>query len=189
MRSSALRTERRAVLACIILACALLAVAPAPRAIDAAKSSAQFSVAHIWVERVTGTVPMLRGTVSLEPGSLIPQSATAVLDATHITTGEPDRDRALESPDFFDAAKFPQWTFTSTRIVPTGPASFEMDGDLTIHGVTHSERVDVTVIGDPLHPEYRAKAQIDRHAFGMVRTRLDPTIGNTVDITLDIVMK
>jgi hypothetical protein len=40
-----------------------------------------------------------------------------------------------------------------------------------------------------VHPEYRAKAQIDRHAFGTVRTRLDPTIGNTVDITLDIVLK
>jgi polyisoprenoid-binding protein YceI len=189
MRSSALRTKRGAGVARLILACALLAAAPAPRAIDAAKSSAQFSVAHIWVERVTGTVPILSGGVSLEPGSVIPQSATAVLDATHITTGEPDRDRSLESPDFFDAAKFPQWTFTSTRIVPKGPATFEMDGDLTIHGVTRSERLDVTAIGDPAHPEYRAKAQIDRHAFGMTRTRLDPTIGTIVDITLDIVLK
>jgi len=189
MRSSALRTKRGAALAPLILACALLSAAPAPRAIDAAKSSAQFSVAHIWVERVTGTVPILSGGVSLAPGSVIPQSATAVLDATHITTGEPDRDRSLESPDFFDAAKFPQWTFTSTRIVPKGPAMFEMDGDLTIHGVTQPERLDVTVIGDPAHPEYRAKAQIDRHAFEMIRTRLDPTIGNIVDITLDMEVK
>ena len=61
-----------------------------------------------------------------------------------------------------------------------------MDGDLTIHGVTQPERLDVTVNGDAVRPEYRAKAQIDRHAFGIIRTRLDPTIGNTVDITLDI---
>ena len=186
MRSLALRTERGVTLARLALACALLSAAPAPRAIDAAKSSAQFSVAHIWVERVTGTVPILSGGVSLAPGSVIPQSASAELDATHITTGEPDRDRSLESPDFFDAAKFPRWTFTSTRIVPTGPASFEMDGNLTIHGVTQPERLDVTVIGDAVHPEYRAKAQIDRHAFGMIRTRLDPTIGTILDITLDI---
>ena len=58
-----------------------------------------------------------------------------------------------------------------------------------MHGVTQPERLDVTVIGDPLHPEYRAKAQIDRHAFGMLRTRLDPTIGSTVDITLDILLE
>ncbi|MGA9018926.1 MAG: YceI family protein [Candidatus Cybelea sp.] len=184
-----MRTERGARLVLLLLAGALFAVAPAPRAIDAGKSRAQFSVAHIWVERVTGTVPILGGSVTLLPGSLIPQSASAVLDATGITTGEPDRDRSLESLDFFDAAKFPQWTFASTRIVPKGPASFEMDGDLTIHGVTQPERLDVTASGDPLHPEYRAKAQIDRHAFGMLRIRLDPTIGSTVDITLDIVLQ
>ena len=189
MRSSALRTERVATFARLALACALLAAAPSPRAIDIVKSSTQFSVAHIWVERVTGTVPILGGSVTLLSGSVIPQSATAVLDATHITTGEPDRDRSLESPDFFDAAKFPRWTFTSTRIAPTGPVTFEMDGDLTIHGVTQPARLDVTASGDPLHPEYRAKAQIDRHAFGMLRTRLDPTIGNTVDITLDIALE
>ena len=189
MRSSALRTERIAASARLALACALLAAAPSPRAIDIAKSSAQFSVAHIWVERVTGTVPILSGSVTLLPGSLIPRGANAVLDATRIATGEPDRDRSLESPDFFDAAQFPRWTFASTRIVPKGPASFEMDGDLTIHGVTQPERLDVTVTGDPLHPEYRAKAQIDRHAFGMLRTRLDPTIGSIVDITLDILLE
>jgi polyisoprenoid-binding protein YceI len=189
MRSSALRTERGARLVLLLLAGMLFGAAPAPRAIDAAKSSARFSVAHIWVERVTGAVPVLSGAVSLEPGAVIPESATAVLDATHIATGEPDRDRSLESPDFFDAAKFPQWTFTSTRIVPTGPATFEMDGDLTIHGVTQPERLDVAVIGDSLHPEYRGKGQIDRHAFRMVRTRLDPTIGSIVDVTLDIVLK
>jgi polyisoprenoid-binding protein YceI len=189
MRSSALRTEHVARLVLLLLANALLGAAPGLRAIDVAKSNAQFSVAHIWVERVTGTVPLVSGAVSLEPGAVIPQSVAAALDATHIATGEPDRDRSLESPDFFDATKFPQWTFASTRIVPTGPATFEMDGDLTIHGVTQPERLDVIVTGDPLHPEYRATAHIDRHAFGMVRTRLDPTIGNTVDVTLDIVLK
>jgi polyisoprenoid-binding protein YceI len=189
MRSSALRTERGATLSRLVLACALLAATPGPRAIDTAKSSAQFSVAHIWVERATGTVPILDGSVTLLAGSLIPQGANAVLDATRITTGEPDRDRSLESPDFFDTAKFPRWTFTSTRIVPKGPASFEMDGDLTVHGVTQPEQLDVTVSGEAAHPEYRATAQIDRHAFGMIRTRLDPTIGSTVDITLDILLE
>jgi polyisoprenoid-binding protein YceI len=189
MRSSALPTERCPRFVLLLLAWVLFGAGSLPRAIDAGKSSAQFSVAHIWVERVTGTVPILSGGVSLEPGAVIPENVTAVLDATHIATGEPDRDRSLESPDFFDAAKFPRWAFTSTRIVSTGPVSFEMDGVLTIHGVTQLERLDVTVIGDPAHPEYRAKAQIDRHAFGMVRTRLDPTIGSTVDVTLDIVLQ
>jgi polyisoprenoid-binding protein YceI len=60
---------------------------------------------------------------------------------------------------------------------------------LTIHGVTQPERLNVTASGSPAHPVYHATAQIDRHAFGMAVTRLDPTIGSNVDVTLDIVLQ
>jgi polyisoprenoid-binding protein YceI len=167
----------------------LAAVAQAPRAIDPARSRAAFSVQHIWVERVTGSVPIVSGSVRLAAGSNIPASADAVLDATRIATGEPDRDRSLESPDFFDSQRYPQWRFTSLRIVPHGNDSFEMDGDLTIHGMTQRERLRVTIGGTAGDPVYHATAQLNRHAFGMATTRLDPVIGDTVDVTLDIALK
>jgi polyisoprenoid-binding protein YceI len=167
----------------------LATAAPAAREIDPAKSIARFSVSHIWVEHVAGTVPISGGSVTLNPNSVIPQSATAVLDATSISTGEPDRDRSLESPEFFDAARYPRWTFVSTKIVATGPRSFEMDGDLTLHGVTQPERLMVTASGTPADPVYHAQGQIDRNVFGMTKTRLDPTIGNGVAVTLDIALK
>lgn len=175
--------------AALILAATAAVVPASSRAIDPDRSHAGFSVQHIWVEHVTGRVPVLSGTVTLAPGSRIPASAQAALDATRIDTGEPDRDRSLESPDFFDAQRYPQWTFVSTRIVPQGSDAFEMDGDLTIHGVTQSERVTVTIGGSATNPAYHATANVDRHAFGMATTRLDPTIGATVDVTLDIELK
>jgi len=70
---------------------------------------------------------------------------TAVLDATRIRTGDDDRDGVLQTPDWFDTAKFPTWTFTSTKISPSGSDAFSMDGLLTMHGVTQSERLDVSV--------------------------------------------
>ena len=164
-------------------------VAETPRAIDTAHSRASFSVQHIWVERVTGSVPILSGTVTLAGGSRIPTSVQAVLDATRIETGEPDRDRSLESADFFDAQRYPQWAFTSTHVLPHGNDAFLMDGELTIHGVTQPERMNVTIGGGSADPIYHATAQIDRHAFGMTTTRLDPTIGTSVDVTLDIALK
>jgi polyisoprenoid-binding protein YceI len=159
------------------------------RAIDPAQSSAVFSVSHIWVERVKGTVPISSGSVVLAPDSAIPIAVTAVLDATRIATDEPDRDRSLESPGFFDAQKFPRWTFASTTITPKGSKAFEMDGNLTIHGVTQPERLNVTAGGTPAQPLYLATGEIDRHAFGMAVTRLDPTIGNSVEITLNVALK
>lgn len=172
-----------------ILFAVLAAVPQAPRAIDPMHSRASFSVAHIWVERVSGTLAIVGGTITLAPKSRIPTSATAVLDPTRIETGEPDRDRALDSPDFFDTARYPRWSFTSTRIVPQGDDAFEMDGDLTIHGVTQPERLNVTIGGTAEMPVYHATAKIDRHAFGMSATRLDPAIGGSVDVTLDIALK
>lgn len=184
----------------IVCACALLAFVsasssfaraadPVHRDIDAAKSRAQFSVEHIYVETVTGTVPVLAGTVDLAPGSLIPSSVSATLDPTKIKTGEDDRDGALQSPDWFDTKKFPTWSFASTKVVPKSTREFELDGLVTIHGVAVPERFDAVVSGDAAHPVYRATGTIDRHAFGMAKTRLDPIVGGEVSVTLLVALK
>ncbi|HEY9086509.1 MAG TPA: YceI family protein [Candidatus Tyrphobacter sp.] len=154
--------------------------------VDVAGSRAQFSVTHVFVGHVTGTIPILHGTVTLARGSLIPIRAQATLDARAIATGDPDRDAAMRSPDWFDTARFPMWAFTSTKIVAHGATAFGMDGLLTMHGVTQSEHLDVTVGGDAENPTYHAAGTIDRHAFGMKVTILDPSIGNPVDVVLDI---
>ncbi len=159
------------------------------RAIDAAASKVTFRVSHLWAGQVAGSVPIAGGSVTLAPGSLVPAGATAQLDATRIATGEPDRDASLASADFFDVARFPTWTFVSTRVTRTGPVSFAMVGTLTIHGVTQTVRLDGTIDGDAAHPVYRARATIDRRVFGMVVTRLDPAIGGTVDVTLEISLR
>ncbi len=175
--------------AAALLASTLAAGAAQDRAIDIARSRATFSISHIWVEHVGGSVPILSGSVTLADGSMIPTAATAVLDATRIATGEPDRDRSLESPDFFDATKFPHWSFASTKVVARSANAFELDGNLTVHGVTQPEKLEVTASGTPAHPVYHATAQVDRHAFGMSVTRLDPTIGDTAEVILDIVLQ
>lgn len=156
--------------------------------IDPAHSSARFSVEHIFVEQVSGVVPILRGTVDLPAGTLVPTSVTAQLDATRLRTGDDDRDGVLQTADWFETKAFPTWTFASTKIVPAAKG-FTMTGLLTIHGVAQSETLDVTVSGTPEHPHYHASAHVDRHAFGIKGNRLDPVIGNPVDVVLDITMK
>ena len=167
----------------------LMTIAATPRAIDTTASRVTFSVQHIYVERVTGTVPIASGVVTLPEGSAVPVSIVARLDPTRLRTGDDDRDGVLQTPDWFDTRRFPVWTFASTRIVGDGPGRFGVDGVLTMHGVGVPEHLDVTVEGDAAHPRYRAVARVDRHAFGMAVTRLDPVIGSTVDLTFDIALK
>jgi polyisoprenoid-binding protein YceI len=182
------------------LACALLLTSlasrasgagPAPRtfAIDPATSSAHFSISHIWVENVTGAVPIESGSVMLPADSVIPTRVEAILDATKIATGVADRDAALRSPDFFDTARYPTWTFVSTSIAPHGERAFEMKGNLTIHGITQPQKLSVTVAGTAAHPTFQATAQVDRHAFGMAITRLDPVIGASATVTVVVTLQ
>lgn len=156
------------------------------RAIDPAASKAQFTVTHVFVEHVTGTVAIRSGSIDLGGSSVIPTAVAAVLDPASVDTGDHDRDADLRSPDFFEVAKYPAWTFTSTKIVPQSATAFSMEGLLTVHGVTQPERLDVTVSGTPAAPHYHAVTHIDRHAFGMAITRLDGAIGTDVTVTLDI---
>jgi polyisoprenoid-binding protein YceI len=116
-----------------------------------------------------------------------PAKSTVTFSVQHIFV-ERVTGGVMGTPEWFDTKKFPTWTFTSTKITPA-PNGFMMDGTLTIHGVAQPEHMVVTVSGDPQHPVYHATCQVDRHAFGMSVTRLDPVIGGTVDVPLDIRVK
>jgi polyisoprenoid-binding protein YceI len=155
-------------------------------AIDPAKSSASFSVTHVFVEHVTGTVKIASGSIDVGAPGEIPSKITAMLDARTFKTDDPDRDESMRGPDWFDTKQFPTWTFASTSIAPS-KTGFVVNGNLTIHGVTAPEQLEVTVSGTSDHPHYHALAHIDRTVFGIKGTPMGAAIGKVADITLDIV--
>ena len=53
----------------------------------------------------------------------------------------------LKGKDFFDVKNNPLITFKSTKIVQTGPDTFEVDGNFTIRGVTKAEKLTLSVTG------------------------------------------
>jgi polyisoprenoid-binding protein YceI len=111
------------------------------REIDSTKKGPAVQHRDIFVDRVTGTVPIINGSVTTAPGSSIPISVTAGLDATPISSGDRDRDSSLESPDYFETKSFRTWTFASAKIVPSGTNACAMDEMLSIHGVTQPEHL------------------------------------------------
>jgi polyisoprenoid-binding protein YceI len=46
--------------------------------------------------------------------------------------------------DFFNAKESPMITFKSTKIVQTGPYTFDIEGNFTIRGVTKTEKLTLT---------------------------------------------
>lgn len=91
-----------------------------------------------------------------------------------LDTGVAKLDEHLSSPDFFDAAQFPEATFKSTKVTAAGKGKLKLLGDLTIHGVTKAVTFDVTVNSIAPHPMRKAPsagfdavAKIKRSEFGV----------------------
>src|SRR5271155_1849738 len=80
-----------------------------------------------------------------------PKASTGVLDieiqADSVNTGSGMKDGKLKSKDFFDVKHDPLITFHSTKVVQTGPTTFDFPGTFTIRGVSKSETLTFTVTG------------------------------------------
>jgi polyisoprenoid-binding protein YceI len=73
---------------------------------------------------------------------------SAVLDieieADSVNTGSHVKDNKLKGQDFFNSKESPLITFQSTKIVQTGPNTFDIEGNFTIRGVTKTEKLTLT---------------------------------------------
>ncbi len=187
-------TKTRNVLAGALLAASLMGAETYK--IDAAHSSAQFAVKHMMVSNVRGEMGNLSGTVLYDPTNLAGSKIDASIDVSTLTTHDPDRDKHLKSPDFFNVEKFPTITFKSKQFTKTGD-KVQIVGDLTIHGVT--KEVTLTVDGpteenkDPWGNMRRgasATTTVNRKDFGLTWNKALESggvlVGDQVQITLDI---
>jgi polyisoprenoid-binding protein YceI len=139
--------------------------------IDSAHSEVSFVVRHLVVSKVRGRFDRFRGTIvtAHDPAR---SSVTVTIDASSISTSEPNRDNHVRSADFLDVENFPDITFRSLAVRSEGRRFF-VDGELTIRGTTRPVTLDLEVNGftpDPYggtRAGFSASAEIDRQDFGV----------------------
>src|SRR5215469_16608243 len=143
--------------------------------IDPAHSSVNFTIRHMGVSNVHGSLGGVKGTVNLGEKDITKSSVEATIDATTVSTGVDARDKHLKSPDFFEVDKYPTITFKSTSLTNSG-GKLKLIGDLTLHGVTKSVTLDVD---GPAPPQTDPKG-VTRSGFSAETTlhRADFGIGS-----------
>lgn len=104
--------------------------------IDPAHSSAEFKVKHMMISNVKGSFTGINGVLTLDESDPTRSSVEATVPVATLSTGDEQRDGHLKSADFFDAEKFPTFTFKSTEVGLTAPGEHAVVGELTLHGVT-----------------------------------------------------
>ena len=119
--------------------------------IDVSHSRLGFTARHAMVTKVRGQFGAFEGTAHVDANDPAASSVQLTIDPASISTGSPDRDGHLRSPDFFDAERFAQWTFRSSRVTRDGD-TWAITGDLTIKDVTRSVTIDFEETGSAVDP-------------------------------------
>ena len=110
------------------------------------------------------------------------------IQAASVNTGSGMKDGKLKSKDFFDAEHDPYITFRSTKIVQTGPTTFDVLGTFTIRGVTKDEKLNLTVSGKGTgHGEVTGTMAFDRKDYGMNSGIPFIKIADRVEVTVDLI--
>jgi len=133
----------------ILAACACLLNARAEvetYRIDPVHSSSRFTLRHI-LSKFSSSFTKTTGVISVDRNNLENSSVEATVEIASISTAEPKRDAHIQSPDFFDASRFPTATFKSKSWKKTGEDTFEVKGDLTLKETTKEVVFLVTLNG------------------------------------------
>lgn len=162
--------------------------------LDKAHTNVKFHVKHLMVTNVWGRFDTFDGTVNYDPEKPSEASVDVTIDTKSVDTDNEKRDNHLRSADFFEAEKYPEMTFKSTRVVKTDNG-LKVIGDLTIRGITHE--IELLVEGPSQPISFRgstkvaasATSTIDRTKWGLTWNRTLESggvlVGDEVTIVID----
>ncbi len=158
--------------------------------IDKGHSSIVFAVSHFGISYVYGRFNDFSGNFALQGGELTTSGFSFIVNAKTIDTNNSARDKHLRSREFFDTEQFPKIKFVTTGFTKVD-STYQITGDLTMHGQTRSVTMPVKLVGigkgpfDSQRAGYMAKFTLKRDAFGI--DKLAGQIGNNIAVTFSFV--
>ena len=118
---------------------------------DPIHTSFGFAVKHLGIATVRGRFTDFDGRLELgEDPASAHFSGTA--RTASVNTGEPQRDEHLRSADFFDADANPELRFESTSVRALDEENYEIEGNLTMHGITRPLTLNAELLGSEVDP-------------------------------------
>ena len=185
----------RSALLCLMACLVLPAVAPAQAPIfniSPQESTITFSVKASVA--IVGKFEKWEASMTF-PSTDVSTGVTDIkISADTVDTGSGMKDGKLKSKDFFNAKEDPYITFHSTKIVQTGPATFDLPGTFTIRGVSKPETLTFTLADMAAaraagEGEIKGTMAFDRKEYGMTSGIPFIKIADRVEVTVNLKAK
>lgn len=126
--------------------------------IDPTHSKVNFRVKHLMISTVEGNFKEFEGAVNTSGDDFSTAEISFSMKAASVDTEMADRNAHLKSPDFFDAEKYPEISFTGKGMKDLGDDMYELTGNLTIKDVTKPVTLTVEYGGTMTDPWGNVKA-------------------------------
>jgi polyisoprenoid-binding protein YceI len=169
-------TYRRLALAAL-LGTATFAVQaqPVTYTLDPSHTSVIATWVHMGMSHPSAMFTGIKGTLVYDPEHPERSSVEASVPIASAHTASSALDEHFQGADFFDAAKYPDAVFKSTRVERgAAPDQLKVTGNLTVHGITRPVTLDVTVGKVGMHPMmkvpaagFNASVTINRSDYGV----------------------
>ncbi len=157
--------------------------------LDTSHANIIFGINHMGFSNYYGRFNTIDGSLNFDAKSPEKSSVKITVDVGSIDTNNAKLQGELKGDQWFDTAKFPTATFTSTKLEKLTATTGKLYGDLTLHGVTKPIVLDVTLNGAGQNvmmavPElgFGATAVIKRSDFGV--SQYIPMVGDEVTLMI-----
>jgi polyisoprenoid-binding protein YceI len=143
--------------------------------LDPSHTKIGFSVRHFGITETDGFFRTYTGNVKAEKDDFSDLEVEVTVQIDSIDTNDAQRDAHLKADDFFNAAKFPEMKFISTKVETTSTShEYKLHGNLTIRDITKPIIFDMEFAGIvPKDPFGNTKAgffllgNINRQDYGL----------------------
>jgi polyisoprenoid-binding protein YceI len=158
--------------------------------VDPVHSSVSFQVQHAGISYVHGRFNEMSGEFTIDKDDPSKSSIAFTVKTDSVDTNNKQRDGHLKSPDFFNVKQFPAINFKSKSIKKGDKDSYEVTGDLTMHGETKEIKFKLSGGKETEFPPkvkrtgYWADLALKRSEFGM--GKMLEAIGDTVYISVGV---
>ena len=139
---------------------------------------------------IEGTFEKWDSTLTFTSADVSTGHVDIKIQADSVNTGSKSKDKKLKGKDCFDVENNPYITFHSTKIVQTGPYTFDVPGTFTLRGISKTESLTLTVNkADERSGKIDGTLAIDRRDYGLSGKIPFVKIANRVDVTIALKAK